>query len=355
MSEKLTYNEIACLLDEDFENEAERKEKCQCFQDLLVKGYSDYKKQAASDQEIVAFSEFSLDVFARHKRNIGGHTLDFKRTYHRDKNYLNALVKDSVQKLNEKATATYIFKVQNENVADIDILINKYVLAIRDRLKEGEFNTVSGQLMIKALNKFSSGIHLITRNFIDEALIIWRSFLEDVTIVKILRDNQDKKLESKFLTNKERTLVDLGFINENTPYAESVSDQSRAHIADRRANYWEILRFSWIGNLLKENDYTSNDLRKLAKLDEYSVHYKFTSVFVHERLISDEDVQVLPLNDYALYLFWKLFDEQLRTMLIAYFKLDDNLKVDKSEKAIRKYLRLEFNERFKELAGIIAK
>ena len=355
MGEKLTYNEIVCHLDESFSSENERKEKCQSFQDLLIRGYNAYKKQADVDQEIVAFSEFTLDIFARHKRNIGGRTTEFKRTYHHDKNYLESLVRDSIQKFNETATADYIFKRQNENIADIDININKYVLAVRSCLSQNIYNTVTGQLMLKALNKYASGIHLITRNFIDEALIIWRSFLEDVTIIKILLAHTDDKLASKFLTNKERTLIDLGFIHANTPYGESVTDQSRAHLADNSAKDWEVLRFSWIGNLLKEKDYSSNQLRVLANLDEYSVHYKFASVFVHERLINDQDVKVLALNNYALYLYWKLFDEQLRVPLLNYFHLAEQLNVEKSEKAIRKYLRLEFNERFKELAGILSK
>ncbi|MGI6714333.1 MAG: DUF5677 domain-containing protein [Bacilli bacterium] len=354
MGDKLTFNQILSCLHENFETEQEKTDKCRTWQKLLQTSYKNYKRQVAEDTEIVDFQDFSRDLFARHERALASKTNLFRHTYHQDDAYLSSLAKKTIDKFNQMATANFVFKRQSEQSADFDIVLNYYLQKVPATSGDKTNPDTIGDLLRQALKKCGAGIHLLTRNFVDEALILWRAFLEDMAIVNVMILHQKKKLDRAFLTNKTRTLHDLGFGLDNPKHVDSISKQVNVHIDDKQAKDWEMLRFSWLKDCISDKDYTSSKVRSLAGLEEYSKHYKFTSVFVHERLISDEDVKILPLADYALCLYWRLFDEELRNKLLDYFALQKMKEVEKLEKEIRLFLKSKYQERFKEFSRILA-
>lgn len=353
MSKLLTFNEISACLNEDFRDEQEKTAKCRIWQKLLTNSYKEYKKQVPDDNEIVAFPEFTRDLFARHARMLVSKTKAFHHTYHQDQNYLTSLVNKTIEKFKHLANPDFVFKRQNEQSADLDIVLNYYLLKVPNTSTKTHPDPI-GALLRQALKKCGAGVHLLTRNFVDEALILWRACFEDLAIVKVLLKYPDKKLDRAFLTNKTKTLHDLGFGTNNQKHVESIHKQVQSHIDDKHAYEWELLRYSWLKDCINDGDYSASKVRTLAELDDYSKHYKFTSVFVHERLIDDRDVKILPLADYALCLYWKLFDDHLRNLLIDYFHLDDLQDVEKLEVEIRKFLKSEFQERFKEISAVLA-
>lgn len=348
----LSYNEIAKLLSDNFLNEEDKKQRCKYFQTKLTTGYKSYRKTIGQDHEVFSYDLFAFEVINRHNRRYFVGTQDFKNTYFKNDTYLDSLIKDTIVKFQTLGNRDYILQRKREDIGDVDIIVNQYLRLIKD-CDRGPKGLVK-RLAEKSLTNMIVGIDLIARGFIEEALILWRSYLEEITVLIILNKFPNEPLETRFMTNKEDTLVNLGLKDATSAHKDNLRGQTTKHLGKKSAKEWEILRFSWVGNLIKKQDYSSATLRNLAGLSDYDPHYVFTSIFVHERDINDNDIKIMRLSDYALILYWKLFDETLRPLLMKLYPIPKNLPLDKSESDIRAYLRRKFGERFNEMAAALS-
>lgn len=349
----ISQNEIAKLLFDVFPNEQDRVKRLRYFQTKLKSGYELYRKNVGNEGEVFSADLFAFEVINRHNRRYLFETNEFKNTYFNHDSYIDSLVRETMTKFNTIGNRDYILQRKMEDIGDIDIITEQYLRLVTEKMSEEKDESLMKRLALKSLQKMVIGVDLVARGFIDESLILWRSFLENVTIVKIMKDYPNEPLETRFKTNKQDTLVDIGITEATSAHKDNLRDQTKKHLGKKSAKSWEILRYSWVGNLIKEQDYSSSTLRDLAGISDFNPHYNFTSLFVHERDIQNDDVKILRLSDYALMLYWKLFDDVLRPLLDQIFAFPKKLPLDKSEKDIRAYLKRKFGERLNELASLL--
>ncbi len=354
MAKKLSFNEIASRLGDKINSEQDRTKRIMFFQPKLVSGYEKYRKKVTNEHQLFSEEQFADELLRRHNNRYSYERQSFHDDYFNHETYIDSLVSDTITKLLIVGHKDYTFQVKERFVNDLDIICDQYVKLVNNASLMTTAKTLVRQIAKKALDKMAVGVDLIARNFIDESLIIWRSFLEDVTIVKIIYDFPDQPLEARFMTNKQDTLVDLGIIQASSAHKNSLRDQTKKHIGHKSARHWEILRYSWVGCLLREKDYSSAKMRELVGLDDFNPHYNFTSIFVHQRTIDDQDLSLFSLGDYALMLYWKLFDQVLKKIIVALFDLEKKLPLDTSEKDIRRYLKRKFDEKFKEFTASLS-
>lgn len=351
MSNKLSYKEIEALLKQKFNDEDEAKIVYRYFQNHLTSGYERYKKQLTKGEESKSFQVFVKDVIARHQRKMNTATQDFKQSFYKIDAYLLQLVDETIGHFN-KSNDSPIASSENVSINDIYTIIATYKRAMQTFKIDIEERDPLRHLCLKAIYRFESGINLIRLSCPDEALIVWRSFLEMVTIIKVIYLNPKLNLASRFFVNKQRALAILGLVPVTSGQMDSLNEQTKSHAAKGSTQYWDLYRFSWVSELMS-NDTSSSKLREIAQLSNYDSHYRFTSLFVHERLIKDSNIKIMPLIDYALQLYWRLFDNELRDVVKELFEIAREDTPTKEEKDVRAHLKID-REKFDEMSRLMS-
>lgn len=350
MSNKLSYKEIEGLLKQAFVDENEQKAVCHYFQNHLARGYERYKKQLDKGDTPKPFLIFVKDVIARHHRRMNTALQEFKKNYHKDNQYIASLVEETISHW-QKSKDSPLTASENVSINDITTIVSTYQLAMKNYRIDIEERDPLRHLCLKAMHRFASGVHLIRLGYADEALIVWRSFLEMVTIIKVITLHPKQNLASRFYVNKQHALAVLGLLPATSGQIDSLYEQTKSHASKGNTQYWDLYRFSWVSELMG-NDLSSSKLRELALLSQYDGHYRFTSLFVHERLIKDNNIKIMPLSDYALQLYWRLFDNELRDIIQDLFMISREVAPSKEEKEVRAHLKLD-REKMDEISRLI--
>lgn len=352
MSQKISFKEIDALLQEKNHDEATLKEIYRVFQKHLSEGYDRYKKHLDKHLTPKPFSFFAKEVIARHKRKMKTSLLSFQSQYYKDEDYLQSLIIETINKCTKEVDLPLRNEKENASISDIETIVSAYLIAMDHYKTDIEERDLLRHLCHKAMRRFASGMTLVSHHYPDEALIVWRSFLEIVTIIKVIYLYPNKNLDKQFYVNKQYVLAVLGLLPTTSEHRDSLIEQAKSHAAKGASQYWELFRFSWVSDLLNK-DHSSSKLRELAKLSAYDGHYRFTSVFVHERLIKDSDVKIMSLNDYALQLYWRLFDTELRDILKELFEISREMTPEKEEKDVRAHLKLD-REKLDEMTRLMS-
>lgn len=347
---ELSRSQVASLLKDDIHISPNTNEKLDYFRTAIKNGFPEYRKVFGAPPS--EFSVFAERVIMRHNHKIKSRSIEFQKTYFHSPNHVTDLIKGVIKSEEAKRDPEHVFTrdlIIDPVIMEFENLINsRYQRFIAVDTKGFDFNKkILYRITKRFFDELISGIMLLEREFYNDAFIIWRSLLE--TTVTLLLLEKNPKLTGKFDERRKIALMRARLLDASRQVKSDKSRETVVH-AGRKNLPWHIAeRFGWAGGLLGPTaEYSLKSLLELVNLGDLHPHYAFASLFVHEYLISAEDLRIgIDFDHYLLTLYFKIY-ELVRVLISKHFTNDLN-DAKKLEGGIRAFVS-GFSGRFNDFS-----
>ena len=347
---QLSRDQVRALLKDNIQISPNCDEKVDYFRNGIKNAFPDYRKQFNAKKE--DFDLFAERVIMRHNHKIKSSSPQFLKNYFKSNEHINELIKGVIKSEEAKNDPTHIFtrdQIIDPIIMEFENLINRRYHRFNEVNTDGFdlAKTILYRMTERFFNELISGLILLEREFYNDAFIIWRSLLETTTNLLILEKNPS--LSGKYDERRKIALTRTRLLNASTKDKISKSKETLKH-AGRQNLPWHVAeRFGWAGELIGPGgEYSLKTLLDKVNLGELYPHYTFASLFVHEYLISAEDLQIgIDFNYYLLTLYFKIY-ELVRVIISSHFTNDLN-DAKKLEGNIRAFVS-RFSGRFNDFS-----
>lgn len=308
----LSRNKIESLLKDNIQITPHTNEKLDYFRTHIKTGYANYLKTKKKD--VKTLEEFATLVILRHNSRMQNENITFQRTYYLNVNYIEKIIKDVIQTDVQKSDPLNIFvppSIMPPLLVTFQNILNRRIQNYRNLNKESfdQLNQlVTFSLITSIYDYLQSGLTLLQFGKMNESLILWRTLLETVTTFLILEENPG--LRGKYHERKKLALMRSGLLSASEQVIIEKRKETLVHAETRNIPYHIAERYGWAGALLSnKEEFSLKTLLEKVKLSDFSVHYTFASLFVHQYTIFPEDYQkkIDPLL-YVLTLYFKIYD-----------------------------------------------
>ncbi|MGI6734802.1 MAG: hypothetical protein BWY30_00048 [Tenericutes bacterium ADurb.Bin239] len=343
---ELSQNTVASLLSDDIHISPNTKEKLNYFRTAIKNAYPEYRKTFGIRAR--SFEVFAEIIIKRHSRTIKNNSIEYQRTYFKNSQHIDKIIKDVIKAEEAKQNPNHTF-TRDEYVDPIifnfENLIDRRYQKFKgvDASKFKDPQKTLYNLTDRFFQELVSGIMLLEREFYNDSFIIWRSLLETTTTLLILYKNEH--LVGKFSERRNLALMRVKVKDASRQVQKDKSKETRQHLGKRGVPDYIAERIGWAGELIKKDeDYTLKTLLELVNMGDLYPHYAFASLFVHEYLISPDDLKLeIDFEKYLLTLYFKLY-EAVRVYISDLFT-NDLADAKKLEQGVRTEVK-NFNGRF---------
>lgn len=346
---ELSKDYVASLLKDNIQLSPNTDEKINYFRNAIKIEFANYRKTFnIEDKNIQPFADV---ILRRHNHKILHQSIEFQKTYFKNPEYINKLIKDFFKAEEAKRNPLHTFtrdQFIDPTIIEFENLIDRRYqnFTKTDKNKLSEQNKTLYDLTNRYFEELISGVILLEREYHNDAFILWRSLLETTTTLLILITNP--KLIGKFMERQKIALMRSRVIEGSKQVQLDKIKESKAHLGKGGVPWYISERFGWAGDLIKNEDYNLKTLLEIVKLGELYPHYAFASLFVHEYLIKPQDLTLgIDFNKYLLTLYFIIY-ELLRVHISDLFT-DDLNDAKKLEKGVRTEVK-NFSARFKDFS-----
>ena len=347
---QLSREQVRALLKDNIQISPNSDEKVDYFRNAIKNAFPEYRKQFGVKKE--DFFLFANRVIMRHNHKIKSSSPQYLKTYFKGNEHINDIIKGVIKSEEAKNDPDHIFtrdQIIDPIIMEFENLINRRYHRFKavDTKDQNLATHILYMMTERFFNELISGLILLEREFYNDAFIIWRSLLETTTNLLILERNPH--LSGKYNERRIIALTRARLLNASTKDKISKSKEALKH-AGRGNLPWHIAeRFGWAGELIGPGEeYSLKTLLEKVNLGELYPHYAFASLFVHEYLISAEDLRIgIDFDRYLLTLYFKIY-ELVRVLISKHFTNDLN-DAKKLEGGIRTFVS-SFSGRFNDFS-----
>lgn len=343
---ELSRNTVSALLSDNIQISPNTNEKLDYFRRAIKNAYPDYQKKFRHRAR--SFAVFAEIIIKRHNHTIKNNSIEHQKTYFKNDAYIYHIIEDFILAEEAKQNPEHTFTrdeyvdptiLQFENLID-----HRYQNLLRydfQKIKDPKLTLYN--LTSRFFQELVSGIMLLEREFYNDSFIIWRSLLETTTTLLILYENDN--LVGKFNERRNIALMRVKVVDASRQTQKSKAKETKQQLGFKGVPDYVAERYGWAGDLFKSRDYSLRTLlERINMVDLYS-HYAFASLFVHEYLISPEDLRLeIDFEKYLLSLYFKLY-EAVRIKINDF--TNDLDEVKKLEQGVRKEVnnfKAQFND-----------
>lgn len=323
---ELSRAQVSRLLKDDIQISPNTNDKLDYFRNAIKKEFPNYRKLFNAPHE--EFTLFAERVIMRHNHKIKTRSIEYQKTYFLNADHINDLIKGVIKSEEAKKDPDHIFtrdQIIDPIIMEFENLINRrYHHFTKVDTKHYDYKKLTlHQMTNRFFDELISGLILLEKEFYNDAFILWRSLLETTVTLLILEKNP--QLTGRFNERRDAALRRIKLIDSNRQIKVDKAKESLVH-AGRKNLPWHIAeRFGWAGELLgPTTEYSLKSLLEIVNLGDLHPHYAFASLFVHEYLISAEDLKLgIDFGNYLLTLYFKIY-ELVRVKISDHFTNDLN-------------------------------
>lgn len=332
---ELSRNSVSELLSDNIQISPNTNEKLDYFRNAIKNAYPGYRKKFKHRAR--SFEVFAEIIIKRHNHTIKNSSIEYQKTYFKNEEYIKRITEDFIHAEEAKQNPEHSFT--RDEYIDPTILKFENLIDYRlQNLKAFDYTTLKDpdrtlyDLTARFFQELVSGIMLLEREFYNDSFIIWRSLLETATTLLILYENEH--LVGKFKERRNIALMRVRVVESNRQVQKSKTAETKRQLRVKGVPDYVAERYGWAGELLAKRDYSLRTLLETINMQELYPHYAFASLFVHEYLISPEDLRLeIDFEKYLLTLYFKLY-ESVRIKIDKF--TNDLHDVKKFEQGVRK-------------------
>ncbi|OQC11389.1 MAG: hypothetical protein BWX74_00194 [Tenericutes bacterium ADurb.Bin087] len=342
----LSREKVRSILSDDVHISPITNEKLDYFRNAIRNAYPDYRRkfgERALNPQI-----FAENIIKRHNHTIKLYSISYQQNYYKNDQHIKQIIDDFINAENAKQDPEHTFTRD----AYIDPLILKFENLIDSRyqkLKAFDIAKIKDpqltlyNLTVRYFQELVSGIMLLEREFYNDAFIVWRSLLETTVTLLILYNNAN--LVGKFNERRNIALMRVKVLGTSRQAQKDKAKETKQQLGFKGVPDYIAERYGWAGELIKSREYSLRTLLEIINMVDLYPHYAFASLFVHEYLISPEDLRLeIDFEKYLLTLYFKLY-EAVRVNINDF--TNDLDAVKKLEQGVRKEVnnfKAQFND-----------